>query len=262
MRLSKHHGIGNDFLVSVDLAGQHPVRPDTVRAWCDRHRGVGADGFLRALAGRDGADLTMELFNADGSRAEMSGNGIGCLVQAALLDGAVAGPSVVVDTDAGRRVVDVQPATAADAIAVTVDMGAVTMGDDADEWLDDDVRRAAFVDVGNPHLVLYVPDPLWVRDLAEWGQAINDKVTGGVNVEFVTTGPGPDELTMQVYERGVGMTLACGTGACASAVAAERWGLTGPTITVHMTGGDASVEVAGTVRYGVEIHHIATVEVA
>src|SRR5262245_45643196 len=135
MRLTKHHGIGNDFLVAVDLAGDHPLDSELVRAWCDRHTGIGADGILRATAGRDGAHAGMELFNADGSRAEMSGNGIGCLVHALLLAGAVDGPSVVIGTDAGRRVVDVSAAGAPNAIRITVSMGTVAITDDAEEWV-------------------------------------------------------------------------------------------------------------------------------
>src|SRR5215831_9955552 len=101
MRLSKHHGLGNDFLVLVELDDREPLTAETVRALCDRHRGVGADGVLRATRGRGVADVTMQLFNADGHRAEMSGNGIGCLTQAVVRAG-IAGPDrVVVATDAG-----------------------------------------------------------------------------------------------------------------------------------------------------------------
>jgi diaminopimelate epimerase len=261
MRLTKHHGIGNDFLVLVDLAGDQPLDPDAVRAWCDRHRGVGADGVLRARPGGDGADIGMDLYNADGSRAEMSGNGIGCLVQAVLLDRGGLAPSVVVDTDAGRRTVAVAAASAPDAIHATVDMGDVTIVGDAPEWTDGDVARAVRVDVGNPHLVLMAADAAWSPDIAELGRAVNDKEPAGVNVEVVVAGAARDELDMQVYERGVGVTLACGTGAVAAAVAAGAWGLVGPAVTVHMAGGDAHVDVGDRVRYGVDIHHIATIEV-
>ena len=87
MRLTKHHGLGNDFLVLLDLDGIHPVSAERAVALCDRRTGLGADGVLRVTAGTAGADVTMELLNADGSRAEMSGNGIRCLTQAVLQAG-------------------------------------------------------------------------------------------------------------------------------------------------------------------------------
>src|SRR4051812_35697523 len=107
MHLSKHHGLGNDFLVVTDLTGVTPISADLARAVCDRHRGVGADGLLRLSAGTNGAALTMELRNADGGVAEMSGNGLACLAQAATLAAAVAPGHVTVATGAGRRAVHV-----------------------------------------------------------------------------------------------------------------------------------------------------------
>jgi diaminopimelate epimerase len=103
-------------------------------------------------------------------------------------------------------------------------------------------------------------DSAWSPDIAEIGRAVNDKEPAGLNVEVVVPA-GRDELDMHVYERGVGVTLACGTGAVAAAVAAGSWGLVGPSVTVHMAGGDARVDLGARVRYGVDIHHIATVEV-
>src|SRR5919202_530617 len=105
LTFTKHHGLGNDFLVLLDLDDRHPVDEELARAVCDRHRGVGADGVIRVTAappGR-GADVTMHLRNADGSEAEMSGNGIRCLGQAVVDAGVVAGPSVAVATVAGMR---------------------------------------------------------------------------------------------------------------------------------------------------------------
>ena len=87
MRLTKHHGLGNDFLVLLDLDDSHPVSPEMAVALCDRRTGLGADGLLRATPGTRGADVTMELFNADGSVAEMSGNGVRCLAQAVFQSG-------------------------------------------------------------------------------------------------------------------------------------------------------------------------------
>jgi diaminopimelate epimerase len=100
------------------------------------------------------------------------------------------------------------------------------------------------VDVGNPHLVVLGPDPATVA-VSELGPVLEATApeTNGINVEFVALGPGPDEITMRVWERGVGETLACGTGACAAAVALNHWGRTGSKVTVHQPGGPAEVEL-------------------
>src|SRR5690606_41769138 len=103
MRLTKHHGLGNDLLVLLDPDGTQAVTPDAAVALCHRHTGVGADGLLVGGPPRNGADLTMVLLNADGSRAEMSGKGIRCLMQAALQHGMDTGPEVACTTDAGPR---------------------------------------------------------------------------------------------------------------------------------------------------------------
>ncbi len=259
MRLTKHQAAGNDFLVLLDPGGWRPVGPDVVRAACHRHRGVGGDGLIRVTGGRRDADLTMHLFNADGSRAETSGNGIAALAQAAVTAGLAPGPVITVATDAGRRELRVDP-VAAGVHRVSTDMGAVKVGEDEPEWLSDEIVRAVRVDVGNPHLVLHAADPDWTTDLVALGQAINESVPGGVNVEVVTLGPADGELTMRVYERGVGLTEACGTGACAAAAAARTWDLIDTVTTVHMPGGDAVVTVGDTVRYEVAVHSIAAVE--
>src|SRR4051794_14660055 len=143
MRLTKHHGLGNDFLVLLDLDAARPVTGPVARDLCDRRRGVGADGLLRATAGSTmgdgGTDVTMQLFNADGGRAEMSGNGISCLAQAVVLAGIVDGPSVTVATDAGRRTVRIEATPQPSVHHATVDMGSAKVGDDEPEWIERDV---------------------------------------------------------------------------------------------------------------------------
>src|SRR5437899_2179848 len=112
LRLTKHHGQGNDFLVLLDPEDRQPLDPATARFLCDRRRGVGADGVIRATRaepGADGAALTMELRNADGGTAEMSGNGVRCLAQAAVEAGLASPPTFVVRTLAGPRAVTVHP---------------------------------------------------------------------------------------------------------------------------------------------------------
>lgn len=267
LTLTKHHGLGNDFCVLLDLGGTGPqITAELARAICDRHRGVGADGLIRATRAADPseAELTFELRNADGTPAEMSGNGLRCLAQAALDAGVVsAGQAFVVLTPAGPRTVLVLPTEAPTIVWVSVEMGLAQVDGD-DERCNIGHGRLR-VDLGNPHLVVLGPDPAALA-VGELGPSLEKAVPGGQNVEFVTLGPGPDEVTMRVWERGVGETLACGTGACAAAVAFYHWGRVGRKVTVHQRGGDADVELRpdGTVVLSGPSQRIATcvVEVA
>ena len=240
LTLTKHHGLGNDFLVLLDLDERTPVDAALARALCDRHTGIGADGIMRVTPGTQGADVSMQLRNADGSEAELSGNGLRCLGQAVVDAGVVAGPVVTVATLAGVRRLDVRPGALPRTANVSVEMGKAEIGPDQPQDFPD--RRARTVDMGNPHLVLVGPDPADV-DVAALGSQIERVHDGGINVEFVMVGPGRDELTMRVWERGVGETLACGTGACAAAAAAHAWGLVGERVTVLQPGGAAEVEI-------------------
>ena len=263
MRLTKHHGLGNDFLVLLDVAGEQPAMAELSRAVCDRQRGVGADGLLRLGPGRDGAPISMELRNADGGRAEMSGNGISCLVQAAVLAGLVTEPAVAVATDAGLRSVRIELGDSPRTHRMAVDMGEAKVGEEEPWWVEGDVLRAVRVDVGNPHLVLLVGSAEPDLDLVKVGAEMNELVPGGINVELVASGPGEGELTMQVYERGVGITEACGTGAVAAAVAAHAWHLSPARVTVRQPGGAVDVELDeanGTAELSVPVVHVATVD--
>jgi diaminopimelate epimerase len=265
LRLSKHHGLGNDFLVVIDLADRHPLGPAAVAALCDRHRGVGADGVIRVLAGGDDADVTMVLRNADGSEAEMSGNGIRCLAQAVLDAGVVPGPEVVVATGAGPRRCSVSPDDAPGAVRVSVDMGVVSVaaGDEVvpvpggeRSW------RGRWVAAGNPHLVLVAED-LAALDLGRLGPVLQASRPEGVNVEWIRAGPGENEVALRVWERGAGETLACGTGSTAAALAARSLGLVpGPAVVVHNPGGDLAVDCSGpTPRLCGPAQRVATMEV-
>lgn len=225
LTVTKHHGLGNDFLVALD----QPVDGALARALCDRHRGIGADGLIGAYV--DGIYVTFELYNSDGSRAEVSGNGLACLAQAVGRD------RIEVRTDAGVRVVTL------DLDRATVDMGAPITTKDMDGGF--------FVDMGNPHLVLRDEG----QDLETIGRQHLD-----LNVELIA--PVADGVRMRVHERGAGITEACGSGACASAVAARTWGLAGEQLTVHQDGGDATVDLSGdTIRYTVTVGYVARIEV-
>ena len=259
MRLTKHHALGNDFLVLLDLSATIDVSPALARAACDRHTGVGADGLLHVSRSAS-ANVAMVLYNADGGRAEMSGNGISCVAQAVVRTGVVPCDTVVVSTDAGIRSVRLSPTGDQYVHHARVDMGVAKVGDDEVEWLDEHVIRAARVDIGNPHLVLHAPSLDLDFDLEARGLSINELVPEGINVELVVPGPGDDELTMRVFERGVGLTEACGTGACAVAVASHQWGLSGPRVTVRQPGGPAHVDVGDTITMTVPVHHVATLD--
>jgi diaminopimelate epimerase len=161
LRLHKHQALGNDFLVMVEGETNLALDPDLAVHACDRHRGIGADGLLR-LGSSPGAgvDLTMQLRNADGSEAAMSGNGLRCLVQAARRAGH-AHPErdeVVVQTAAGIRAVRANAAHGPDTDDLVAEMGAVKLLGDTTDWIGPGVERAAFADIGNPHLVMLVPD--------------------------------------------------------------------------------------------------------
>jgi diaminopimelate epimerase len=273
VQVSKHHGWGNDFLV-VDVAGFEPGPgmpswPDLARKWCDRRSGVGADGLL-LLDVRGPHDVGMVLLNADGSRAEMSGNGIRCLVQAAhhsITNGAEPGSWPVryrVETDAGTRHMDVLGPQMDGVLDLSVDMGAVSDIDAPPNWAAvgcHEDRPVRHVSLGNPHAVVGVDDVEAV-DLVSLGTLVPN-----VNLEIVEPGPEPDAVTMRVHERGAGLTLACGTGACATAEAALAWGLvprSAPEVRVHMPGGDARVRIDADTRRATLIGpavHIATVTV-
>ena len=241
--LTKHHGLGNDFLVceTAQLGSDVPWDAYAVQ-WCDRRRGVGADGLL-LLTILDDTELSMVLHNADGSRAEMSGNGIRCLAQAAFAaQGRAEAVTYTVHTDAGLRTVAVTPVGPA-TVEASVSMGAVSGLAEPEGWATigaDPMRPVVHLSTGNPHTVVGVEDVRLV-DLLALGRKVPQ-----INLEIIEAGPEPSAITMRVHERGAGITEACGTGACVSAWAAMQWGLAHPAngeILVHMDGGDARVRL-------------------
>ena len=258
IRLAKLHGLGNDFLVALEEPDA-PLGLDAAfaRRVCDRHTGVGADGLVLGsrLAGSH-APLGFHLWNADGSEAEMSGNGLRCLAHAALDAGWIgAGGPVGVMTPAGRREVDIRR-TGPTTTWSSVDMGPVEVRGEENRC--NVGHGQLLVDVGNPHLVVLGPDPDTV-DVAVLGPKLEATDPAGLNVEFVTLGPGPDSITMRVWERGVGETEACGTGSCAAAAALHYWERVGPAVTVHQPGGAVAVELRpdGTATLAGPSEHVA-----
>lgn len=256
-RLAKLHATGNDFLVTTaPLTGADAV------ALCDRHTGIGADGLLILGPGQDGADATMTLYNADGGVAEMSGNGARCLAWVARRAGMGHPERLVVDTGGGRRTLDLTTDASGAVTHAVCDMGAVTVeatGVFAEAGAV--VLEGDTVSIGNPHFVTIVEDPACV-DLATVGPQVehDPRFPHRVNVEFIAP-EGDDTIRMRVWERGVGETRSCGTGACASAAVAHRRGLVGPVVTVHVPGGTLTVELGDTVRLGGPVTHVFDVDV-
>jgi diaminopimelate epimerase len=237
LTLTKHHGLGNDFLVAF-----HPGvddLPALARRVCERRRGIGADGLLIGESAA-GFAAQMVLYNADGSRAEMSGNGIRCFAQALAARRGDLDPQTIL-TDVGPRRVELQPTEDPLTIMASVDMGIVGDLPAPDGWAaigTNPDRPVAHLDLGNPHTVVGVDDVTAV-DLLALGRQVPQ-----VNLEIVQPGPEHDAITMRVHERGAGITEACGTGAAAAAWAAAGWGLVDRDVdelVVHMDGGSARV---------------------
>lgn len=239
--LTKHHGLGNDFLVLFDDDGESSPSElaQLAVAWCNRRTGVGADGLLVGTRA-DGYAARMTLFNADGSVAEMSGNGIRCFAQAVAERRGDLGPQLIL-TDAGERIVTLAATDDPSVIDAQVEMGEVTVLVEPDGWSSlgcHPDRPVAHLSMGNPHSVVGV-DEVGVVDLEDLGSKLPH-----VNLEIVEPGPESNAVTMRVHERGAGITAACGTGACAAAFAARSWGLVPanePEVVVYMDGGRATV---------------------
>ena len=255
MRFAKYQGLGNDFLV-VDLRAADPELarrvqdPATVVALCDRQFGVGGDGVLAILPSAIG-DARMRVLNADGSEAEMCGNGIRCVAKELYERGGIAKSELAIETGAGLLTCTIEAA------GVTVAMGAprlarglIPMTGPADERCIDqpfEGRTITCVSMGNPHAITFVGSRDEARALAvSIGPATEHHAwfPHRTNAEFAFART-RTEIDLVVWERGCGITLACGTGACATAVAAILTGRcddTGP-VTVNLPGGALAIRV-------------------
>jgi len=253
MKLTKHHGLGNDFLITwVDAV---PVdAADLARHLCHRHTGLGADGLVFGVLA-DGAAPQFVLHNADGSAPEVSGNGLRCFGQALAMRNGVTELDATVGTPAGDRHILVvgQQTSAPDTFDVEVNMGPASTGPDLagrDPGRLVDSRASVTVDMGNPHVVVHVEDPL-SHDMAATGPLIEaDFPATGMNVHMVAPDPAvPGGVIMNIWERGAGVTQACGSGACAAAWAAHHWGWSeGNEFRVRMPGGEATVVMGDSIR--------------
>jgi diaminopimelate epimerase len=252
IQFAKWEGLGNDFVL-VDTAAV-ALGPDLARALCDRRFGVGADGVL--VVDRGGPVPRMIVWNADGSRPEMCGNGLRC-VAAHLAGSGDAGPAeaaLTVATDAGDKDC-VVTAAGRDRFDVTVAMGAARPRGEISFTVDGRAHAFLDVDVGNPHAITFAPYDAAAIDRV--GPAVAVAPPGGTNVEFCRVEA--DRIAVVVWERGVGRTLACGTGACAVAAAAcdtgraafdvpIRVALPGGELIITVTAGSRALRMRGPAR--------------
>lgn len=246
MRFLKGHGTGNDFIVLPDIDAQTALSDEAVSALCDRHFGIGANGILRVVPTAAVAEVRhlapdapwfMDYRNADGSTSQMCGNGIRVFARFLYDAGFESGPEVAVATRDGiKRVRRIER----DRFAVDMGQPVVTEPAPTSLDIDGDKHDVVEVSVGNPHAVLFVDD-VTAAPVHSLGARIEQSYPAGANVEFVKI-DGPDAITMRVWERGVGETLSCGTGACAAAVAATSLGHTGRQVWVSVPGGRLHVD--------------------
>jgi diaminopimelate epimerase len=222
MQFAKGHGTENDFVILPDPGGQRELTAALTARLCDRLAGIGADGVLRVVRASAGpapdqagsAEWFMDYRNADGSIAEMCGNGLRVFARYLLEHGLAAGPSFAVATRSGARQVRAEPDG-----RITVDMGPVSVLGAGRTVIGGAVRDGLRVSVGNPHLACLVDDALDKFDLATPPGLDPADFPAGGNVELVRL-TGPAALSMRVHERGSGETRSCGTGAVAAAAAA------------------------------------------
>ena len=267
MKLAKWQGLGNDYLIVEESALPAPLTTRAIALLCDRHLGIGSDGIL--LLGRPtgavaGAVARMRVYNPDGGEPEMCGNGIRMFARYLAGSGAVTEPEFVVETLAGP----IRPRLLPDGM-VRVDMGrarfrsaSIDPSELTVQGQDEPGRGAAdivgatlevgghsyrftFVDVGNPHCVIIVDDPASF-DVTGVGALIERHALfpKRVNVEFISV-ESDGSVRMRVWERGVGETQACGTGATAVGAACVRLGFAASPVRVHLLGGDLTIEVEG-----------------
>ncbi|NET37614.1 MAG: diaminopimelate epimerase [Cyanothece sp. SIO1E1] len=266
----KYHGLGNDFILIDNRQQSEPcLTPEQAIEWCDRHFGVGADGVIFALPGQAGTDYTMRIFNSDGSEPEMCGNGIRCLAKFLADLEQADGPQATGDRQAAAthavEQVQYRIHTLAGVItpelqpdgSVKVDMGLpqllaseipTTLAAGEEKVVDqsivvnDQSWQVTCVSMGNPHCITFVDDVAAIS-LATLGPQFEHHPVfpQRTNTEFIQVIK-PDYLKMRVWERGAGMTLACGTGACASLVAGVLTGRCDRHATVELPGGPLEIE--------------------
>lgn len=247
IEFTKMQGLGNDFILIDDPAGILNFHPEQIRFLCDRHFGIGADGVITVGSSKK-ADLKMRIFNSDGSEAEMCGNGIRCFAVYARDCGMVQSDEMTVETlagimrpriESGRIIVDMGepellgPMIPVDLPGKVIDYPADFAGE---------AVSITCVSMGNPHCVIFYPLEV-TPPVKELGPLIESDplFPEKVNVEFIQV-INREEISFQVWERGAGVTLACGTGACAAVVAGVLTDRTDRKVLVHLPAGDLAIE--------------------
>lgn len=254
MKFTKMHGLGNDYVYVETFTQKPPADPRAVAiAVSDRHFGIGSDGLI-LIGPSEHADARMRMFNADGSESEMCGNGIRCVAKFIHDHGFATKDRVIVETGRGLLTLDLEVHNGK-AERVRVDMGPPILKSSeipttlaGDPPIDSAIRvgdrdlAITAVSMGNPHAVVYVDD-VNAFPVEGLGAILEKHETfpRKVNVHFVEV-LSPNEVRMRTWERGSGITLACGTGACAVAVAGVLTGRTGRTLLAHLPGGDLELE--------------------
>ena len=259
MQFWKMHGLGNDYIVvdnrNEKISGKHAK--DLAKKLCERRFSIGADGLLLCSNSRV-ADAKMRIFNADGSEAEMCGNGIRCFAKYCYENNIVEKQDFTVETLSGIKHVWLS-LNGNEVGAVKVDMGTPNWQRSAvpmigqgtcineDLKVDDETFKVTCLSMGNPHCIIFVNcvDCVPVEEIGakiENHKAFPNRTNVGF-AEVLST----NELNLRVWERGCGETLACGTGTCAAVAAANKLGLVGSNVTVHVLGGELNVEVAETI---------------
>jgi len=247
------HGIGNDFVMVDAIRTSMDGRdlPDLARRMCHRRFGIGADGLILSERGSQ-APFRMRMFNPDGSEAEMCGNGIRCLAKLLREHGHTTDRSVSVETGAGTLVLELleDGRVRVDMGLARLERGAIPVdGDPSETFVGEPVKVSdelcllgTAVSMGNPHLVFFVEDAA-ATPVEEWGPVFerHSLFPNRINVHFVQVVDG-ENLIQRTWERGAGLTMACGTGACASAVAAHLNGLCGRKVRVRLPGGSLDIE--------------------
>lgn len=237
MRFTKMEGLGNDYIYVNCMEEAPPNLPQLAQRLSDRHFGIGADGLICIRPGIYG-DFTMEMFNADGSRGAMCGNGIRCVGKYVYDKGLTRKTCLTIDTDSGGRGLELR-VIQGQVQQVTVDMGVATCKQGIRTRVKEKYYTVFPVSVGNPHAVVFCDNPELIS-LEEEGPVLEHHsafLPEGANVEFVSV-PSPNRLNVRVWERGSGITLACGTGACAAFAAARKQGLCDFETTVALPGGE------------------------
>ena len=254
MRFAKMHGLGNDYVYVNAFEEQVSDPPALAVAVSDRHFGIGSDGLV-LIAPSTVADFRMEMYNADGSRAEMCGNASRCVGKYVYEHGMTRRMQITLETDAGikslrltlegdkvsRVQVDMgEPVTECDRVPCLLGSGVVTQ---CSIRVLDRTFAITPVSMGNPHGVIFLSEPVETFDVRRYGPVLEQHPAfpEKVNIEFVKV-LSPGRLRMRVWERGSGVTLACGTGACATLVAASLCGLAQRRATVVLDGGELDIE--------------------